>query len=394
MHEFKVNDYITLKLESDKTIIYVAGERFRQCKQLILNISITEITELDEIKSIDEAIEKLGKEMEGITHNIPPEAEFWGHCSNLQVWYENNYDTKLLHSNLAFPLLKKLVDAGDPIARRIFKEEIIKRLGNGYPSVVEYLITEGFLDSVNREELLINVIIPEEAEVISELERITKSNFFLVSRLKDSELIEQTFSVRDNHIVELDIAWDESEPQDLPESLTRLKYLKTLYYSGVHVKKIPKIITRLKSLQNLKIFSEELEQIPIEIQYLTSLRTLLVAGGLLKSIPEAVSHLQSLESLAVVGTKVERLPESIEKIKSLKFLTLKNNQITEIPENIVKLKKLEILNISKNPITRLPESLILHETLKKLVISKERLNERITPILDELKKRDIKVLEV
>ena len=36
--EFKVNDYITLKLEDGKTIIYVKGKRFDQCKYLLLNI--------------------------------------------------------------------------------------------------------------------------------------------------------------------------------------------------------------------------------------------------------------------------------------------------------------------------------------------------------------------
>ena len=32
MKEFKVNDYITLKLEDDKTSIYVNGMLFQQCK--------------------------------------------------------------------------------------------------------------------------------------------------------------------------------------------------------------------------------------------------------------------------------------------------------------------------------------------------------------------------
>jgi hypothetical protein len=45
--------------------------------------------------------------------NIPPEIRFWAHCSNLETWGENNYDTRLIHSNLAFPLLKKLTEAGD-----------------------------------------------------------------------------------------------------------------------------------------------------------------------------------------------------------------------------------------------------------------------------------------
>lgn len=37
--EFRVNDYITLKLEDSKPNLYVKGEEFIQCKRLILNIS-------------------------------------------------------------------------------------------------------------------------------------------------------------------------------------------------------------------------------------------------------------------------------------------------------------------------------------------------------------------
>jgi len=122
--EFKVNDYITLKLEDDKTFIYVMGERFNQCKYLFLNITVDEIAFLDEIESIDEAAEKLDDSLEALEHasakiQIPPEVEFWGHCSNLQVWAENDYDSRLLHSNLAFPLLKELVDRGAPQAKRV-----------------------------------------------------------------------------------------------------------------------------------------------------------------------------------------------------------------------------------------------------------------------------------
>ena len=131
MKEFKVNDYITLKLEDGRTNIYVKELLFQQCKFLLLNIPVEEVSSFDEIESIDEAEERLDRSLEGDPYeiDIPPETEFWGHCSNLQVWYEHDYVTRLLHRNLAFPLLKKLTDCGDPLARRVFKEEIAKRHG-------------------------------------------------------------------------------------------------------------------------------------------------------------------------------------------------------------------------------------------------------------------------
>lgn len=126
---FRINEYLELRLIHDETIIFVKGEKFLQCKSLMINISPEEIPEYDEINSIDEA-EQLNiiKNPHGTyKFNITPEEEFWGHCSNLQAWHENNYDPRLLHSNLALPLLKELTKAGDPRAKIIFKETIARK---------------------------------------------------------------------------------------------------------------------------------------------------------------------------------------------------------------------------------------------------------------------------
>ena len=155
-NEFKINEYITLKLESGRTNIYVKGELFQQCKFLLLNIPTEKIRDLDEIDSIDAAAQMLGWTEEGqlnVEYVIPPETEFWGHCSNLQVWYENNYDTRLIHSNLAFPLLKRLVEEGDVNAKRVFREEIVKRYIKGNETVQTYLMQENFLTFLKDEEL-------------------------------------------------------------------------------------------------------------------------------------------------------------------------------------------------------------------------------------------------
>ena len=59
MKEFTINDYITLKLEDNKTVIYVKGEPFSQCKYLLLEIPHEKIDDLRDIDSIDEAAETL-----------------------------------------------------------------------------------------------------------------------------------------------------------------------------------------------------------------------------------------------------------------------------------------------------------------------------------------------
>lgn len=83
---------------------------------------------------------------------IPPEVEFWGHCSNLQIWTEYDYDARLLHSNLAFPLLRELTKFGDPQAKKVFKDEIFKRFSSGFFVTQQFLIENRYLDYLTSEE--------------------------------------------------------------------------------------------------------------------------------------------------------------------------------------------------------------------------------------------------
>ena len=154
--EFQVNEHLTLKLEKGKTNIYINNILFRQCKYLLLNIPVDKITALNDIESIDEAAEKLNRSLEGYHHevNITPETEFWGHCSNLQVWFENEFDTRLLHSNLAFPLLKKLAEVGDENAKKLFKKEVARRILSNHKPIRRFILENGYLDDFNIDELL------------------------------------------------------------------------------------------------------------------------------------------------------------------------------------------------------------------------------------------------
>jgi len=54
---------------------------------------------------------------------------------------------------LAFPLLKKLTEVGDPIALRVFREEIAKRYFEGNENVKKFLRIEGYLNYLTEEEL-------------------------------------------------------------------------------------------------------------------------------------------------------------------------------------------------------------------------------------------------
>jgi len=164
--EKKINEFITIKLEGGRTFIYISGKKFIQCIRLILNIQKEDTPLYDEIESIDEAAKVYSRHLHqnriignqliprriNQPSEITPEQEFWGHCSNIQAWVENDYDTRILMRNISFPLLRELTKVGDPKAKRVYKEEIALRLESGYPSVVQYLLTQRYLQVFTTEE--------------------------------------------------------------------------------------------------------------------------------------------------------------------------------------------------------------------------------------------------
>jgi len=193
MKEFKLNEFLTVKLEDD-TIksrffgrinnIYVKDKSIRRfCSFTLTNIPAEEVAKINKIESIDKFADQLGCKFENCEeemHNfdLDLETDFWALCSNLQVWVENNYDTKLLHGSLSFPLLKALVDAGDPVAEKMFKEEILLRFKSGYPTTIAFIHGEYLLD------------------YFSEEERIDMVEQTLVLILKDFELLSPFFDIR------------------------------------------------------------------------------------------------------------------------------------------------------------------------------------------------------
>jgi hypothetical protein len=154
--EFRINEHLTLKLIKGQTEIYIDEEPFHQCKYLLLNLTQKDFKEFDEIDSIDEAFEiynKMEKNHERNHDLIDPESEFIGHCSNLQAWYEHDYDLRILHSSLSIPLLKKMALLGDKKAIIRLKESIATRIASRNHNTIIFYLNEKYLSLFSNEEL-------------------------------------------------------------------------------------------------------------------------------------------------------------------------------------------------------------------------------------------------
>ncbi|TFG22516.1 MAG: leucine-rich repeat domain-containing protein [Promethearchaeota archaeon] len=370
MKEFKVNEHIVLRLEDKKTNIYVDGEPFNQCKYVLMRKSVDELKDvLEDIDSVDDLARNLDHSLERVKPkriDIPPKTRFWVHCSNMQVWAENHYDTRLLHSNLAFPLLKKLAELDDSIAKRVFKAEIKKRFSSGKENVMEFLNINGYLsflteeelkeeiakliergnqrtllflkeneylDHLSNEEIVCASLVPEEAEIILELEKLVNEKIEYMSleeELSSNKDRYPYYNARDHNVIGLDLF--NCKLLEIPEIITGLKRLKELHLGRNFISTIPEMIRELKNLEMLNLWDNEIQ-----------------------NLPDWLDKLKSLKYLYLSSNQIEVLPKSIGNMKLLKELDLDTNKLTAIPETIRDLKNLEMLGLTNNKIQTLPE---------------------------------------
>ena len=114
--EFPITDNLGLRLVKDhkvnreKTVIVINGYEITQCMYLLMQLDTQEAEESNDYVNIDEMAMKYGRNMEhnASSFDITAEEEFWGHCSNIQAWVENDYNPCCLHSSLSVPLLTLL----------------------------------------------------------------------------------------------------------------------------------------------------------------------------------------------------------------------------------------------------------------------------------------------
>lgn len=149
---FKINELVDLRLIKNKTYIYIDNKRFVQCFNLLFNVDPSTSRITPNIKNMDEASRILGSSYSSWFMKISPKEAFMAHCSNIQAFFENNLNTDLLHSDIAFPLLKKLVQLNYKPAEAVFTGEVVKRYNEGTWESRRFLKLEGYLKYLNREE--------------------------------------------------------------------------------------------------------------------------------------------------------------------------------------------------------------------------------------------------
>lgn len=383
--QFEINNYLKLKLEGGRTNIYVKGRIFQQCKYLLLNIPIDRIEDYDEIESIDEAAEFLDRSLErnqNMNGRISPEEEFMGHCSNLQVWEENGYDTRILHRNLAFPLLKRLSEVGDPIAKKVFREEIAIRFASKHPTVTQFLTQNGYLKYLSSEEFEsildeINPSILDElvAQIKSKLELNPTPDFtrlmtYFVNEILRNFGIEHISLLTSRIINEIPKNYREIFVKNVFNRLqsrsnfpllkyinSHLEYFKDFEFNYDFIKCKNKIIGIFKNekmyLNNQNINS--ISDIEVTNNNLGNIIELDLSNNLISDF-KGLEKFPNVKILKINNNRIISI-EELENNPNIHSLSLRNNRISEF-KGLKRFMNLKHLDLSgNNNITEIPEVL-------------------------------------
>ncbi len=450
--DYKINEFINVKLKDKKTSIYVKGKYFRQCKYLLI-VNPHENPKLQEINSIDEASEYLNNDLELRTSpkelGITPEEIFWGHCSNLQAWVEHDYDTRLLHRNLAFPLLKKLADVGDRRARVRLNEELAKRITYGYPTVLQYIFEQNYFNYLNKEELeFLFSRVPKPNNITklhlssNKLHAIPRSitRFKSLKRLdlSDNSLRYLPHSLRKLTKLEiLDIS--NNSLKKLPLYIEDFKELKRIYFYGnpidflpkyiwekaynlfythakvlwtlentfnkrieykarnkniielnltsLNLKKVPKLIFRLQTLEKIDLSNNQLKTLPKKFALLKNLKFLMLSKNKMKKMPSLIRNFNLLKDLELDHNRLERLPDIFNFLNSLGTLKIEGNKLKKLPKSMQKLHNLWHLNVKNNCLREIPDYVINLPNLLYINYSNNPLNENFEAEINETMKK-------
>ncbi|NWW70369.1 MFHA1 protein, partial [Climacteris rufus] len=171
---------------------------------------------------------------------------------------------------------------------------------------------------------------------------------------------------------ELDLSFNRL--RRLPESLGRLRHLRTLDVDHNLLPSFPAPLLELAALEELDCSgNRHLGALPEGIAALRRLKILWLSGTGLAALPEGLCQLSALESLMLDGNRLQALPAGFGRLQRLKMLNLSSNLLGEFPSAILALPSLEELYLSRNQLTVLPSRLCQLHQLRTLWLDNNRI---------------------
>jgi len=276
---------------------------------------------------------------------------------------------------------------GDPLAKKMFKSELIARYERGTDRTREFIERSGAFKYLSLEEMLNLLLNTEDLVALTELaeEVWTESE---PNDIVQALITQETVRLENRKIVELDFSGFDLELEEFPKSVLKLKNLKMLALTGNYFKVIPENISDLGLLKELWLDNNEISHLPDSICETMVLEKMEVNGNKINILPENIGNLTSLKVLGLARNEITELPESFYNLKSLETLSLADNRLESLPKSFCNLTSLNWLDISNNNLTKLPKCFINLPSLEYLDVSKNPFTEN-TNLIEEIKKRKL-----
>ncbi len=164
--------------------------------------------------------------------------------------------------------------------------------------------------------------------------------------------------------------------QSLPDTISKLKDLKSLGIGGETLRELPEEIGELSNLQKISISNgATISKLPESIGNCQNLKSITMYGlRWLRELPPSIGRLKQLKSLGILHCNLEAFPDEIGNCTALEFIKNPDNRsFRYIPDSFGNLVKLRYLNLGgpspATKVTRLPENMGNLTALEFFVIS-------------------------
>ncbi|MFX1529955.1 MAG: hypothetical protein ACFFBC_02470 [Promethearchaeota archaeon] len=153
----KINNYISIKIINSsinhkikKSESYKSSGRENRIFIYVKNKPVISIHPnlFPSLKTLSQEIKEPIGRYEYNLKNFFTKTIFRRLTSNLLIWAENNYNSKLIDHKIGFPLLKELRKVGETKFQIILQQEILKTYASSTVQTKEFLRREGYLEFI------------------------------------------------------------------------------------------------------------------------------------------------------------------------------------------------------------------------------------------------------
>ena len=159
----------------------------------------------------------------------------------------------------------------------------------------------------------------------------------------------------------------------LPDSLGRLRGLRTLALGNMGLKQLPDAVAELNGLEEIYIQQNAFDQFPSALRHAQQLRVLSLWGNKIGNLPDWIGEMRALEDVLFYRCELSALPDGLFSLSALRKLNVSYNPLGALSPDIGKMRSLEMLSVYDCGLSALPESIGQISSLQKLFIGENKL---------------------